>query len=252
MDNDASIIEIFSSYQGEGTRVGERQLFIRFQDCELSCKFCDTPLTFVSNKFCRLESPAFSKKYQHLPNPISQATLHKIVSDFNDETIVLTGGEPLQKVYFLKEWLPQVRTLHPSRKIMIETAGVHFGEFMELAEWIDIVSMDIKLPSSTGMHPWWREHEAFLKAVLRMSPKKELYIKIVISSETEEKDISRAMSLIASMDASIPVILQPASLYGRFRAIPTIDQIAQWEDKMKPVLKNIRIIPQVHKQMGIL
>ncbi len=256
MENDAAIIEIFSSYQGEGLHVGERQLFIRFQDCELSCKFCDTPLTFVPNKFCRLESPAFSKKYQHLQNPISQATLNKIIGDFNDETIVLTGGEPLQKVYFLKEWLPQVKRQYPLRKIMVETAGVHFGEFIELSEWIDIVSMDIKLPSSTGMHPWWREHEAFLKAVRRAgepsAPPKELYIKIVISGETEEKDIARATQLIASMDASIPVILQPASLYGRFRSIPTIDQLARWEDQIKPVLKNLRIIPQVHKQMGIL
>ncbi|QQR81196.1 MAG: 7-carboxy-7-deazaguanine synthase QueE [Deltaproteobacteria bacterium] len=252
MENDASIIEIFSSYQGEGTHVGERQLFIRFQDCELSCKFCDTPLTFVPNKFCRLESPAFSKKYQHLPNPISQATLNKIIGDFNDETIVLTGGEPLQKVYFLREWLPQVKEHYPQRKIMVETAGVHFGEFIELAEWIDIVSMDIKLPSSTGMHPWWREHEAFLKAVQRAPSKKETYIKIVISGETEEKDILKATQLIASMDATLPVILQPASLYGRFRSIPTIDQIAHWEDMIKPTLKNLRIIPQIHKQMGIL
>ncbi len=252
MDNDAAIIEIFSSYQGEGMHVGERQLFIRFQDCELSCKFCDTPLTFVPNKFCRLESPAFSKKYQHLPNPITQETLHKIVSSFEDDTVVLTGGEPLQKVYFLREWLPEFRIQHPDKKIMVETAGVHFGEFIELAEWIDIVSMDIKLPSSTGMHPWWREHEAFLKAVLKTNPRKEQYIKNVISNETEEKDVRKAMDLIAAMDATIPVILQPASLYGRFRAIPTIDQIAHWETMMKKALKNIRIIPQIHKQMGIL
>ncbi len=245
MSTSAPIIEIFSSYQGEGPRVGERHLFVRFQDCELSCKFCDTPMTFVSNKFCRIESPAFSKHFKNVPNPISKENLNELITEFDDKVLVLTGGEPLQKVNFLREWLP---TLNPRRKVMLETAGVHFGEFIDIEDQIDIVSMDFKLPSTTGMHPWWREHESFLKA----AHGKEIYIKLVVSSETQAKDIDRTIEMLTSIDPNIPVIVQPATLFGRFRLAPSLEQVATWETRLQKSLSCVRVIPQVHKQMGAL
>ena len=39
----ADLIEVFSSYQGEGLFLGAKQIFIRFADCNLNCTFCDTP-----------------------------------------------------------------------------------------------------------------------------------------------------------------------------------------------------------------
>ena len=39
---DAPIIEIFSSIQGEGLLIGERQIFVRFAGCNLDCTYCDT------------------------------------------------------------------------------------------------------------------------------------------------------------------------------------------------------------------
>ncbi|MCL5059022.1 MAG: 7-carboxy-7-deazaguanine synthase QueE, partial [Actinobacteria bacterium] len=38
----AAVREIFSSVQGEGPYVGTRQIFIRFDGCNLSCRYCDT------------------------------------------------------------------------------------------------------------------------------------------------------------------------------------------------------------------
>ena len=37
----ARISEIFSSLQGEGTHVGERHIFIRFEECNIHCTYCD-------------------------------------------------------------------------------------------------------------------------------------------------------------------------------------------------------------------
>jgi organic radical activating enzyme len=113
---------------------------------------------------------------------------------------------------------------------------------------VDIVAMDVKLPSATGMHPWWREHESFLKASLG----KELYVKVVVTSETTEEDVKRAMDLVASVDPSIPFILQPASAFARFRAIPAIEQVAGWQTLAQQALTDVRVIPQMHKQLGVL
>lgn len=239
------IIEIFSSLQGEGPYLGERHLFVRFQDCELSCKFCDTPLSFVENKFCRVEHPPFSKKYKHIPNPVSIGTLNSALQDFDERVLSVTGGEPLQKVPFLKNWLPTVRSRF---RILLETAGIHFSQLSEIIELVDIISMDLKLPSATGMHPWWREHEAFLK----VAKGKDIYVKTVISSETEEEHVLKAASLVSSIDPSIPFILQPASAFGRFRATPSFQQVAQWQILLQKSLRDVRVIPQMHKQMGIL
>ena len=246
MSTQAPLIEIFSSLQGEGPHVGERHLFVRFQDCELSCKFCDTPLSFVINKFCRIEQPPFSKRYRHVPNPFTIEQLNATLLEFRETTLSLTGGEPLQKAPFLKNWLP---TLKPRYQILLETAGVHVSEFKEIVSWIDIVSMDFKLPSSTGMHPWWREHESFLRTA--KENQKEVYVKIVITAETAEKDIQRSRDLILSIDPTIDVILQPATAAARFHAVPSLEQISRWQDFLEEALPRVRVIPQIHKQLGI-
>src|SRR3989338_2986054 len=103
--------------------------------------------------------------------------------------------------------------------------------------------MDLKLPSATGLHPWWREHEAFLKA----SEGKEVYVKAVVTSETLEADIRRGIEIVASINVSTPFILQPASPFGRFRAAPSVEQLASWQDIGQRPLSDIRVIPQLHK-----
>jgi 7-carboxy-7-deazaguanine synthase len=37
-----NVSEIFYSIQGEGSRAGERCVFVRLQGCELRCTWCDT------------------------------------------------------------------------------------------------------------------------------------------------------------------------------------------------------------------
>ncbi|MBI1909552.1 MAG: 7-carboxy-7-deazaguanine synthase QueE [Deltaproteobacteria bacterium] len=248
----APLIEIFSSLQGEGPHVGEAMTFVRFQDCEFSCKFCDTPLSFIKNKQCRVEWPPFSKKFEKYPNPITIVELGKILQRFSDTTLSITGGEPLQHVPFLKEWLSSFKKSGP-RKILLETAGIHWQELEKIVGLIDIVSMDLKLPSSTGMKSYWEEHRQFLK----IAQSKEVYVKIVITEETTDEDLERGASLLKAYSGKIPCILQPASAFGSFRKIPTPAKIHQNEKTMRsllgePPLGSVRVIPQLHKQLGIL
>ena len=115
------IIEIFSSIQGEGTRVGERHLFVRFQGCTIGCQYCDTPSSFIQNEKCRVERVPFTKKFEHYPNPVSVTQLNEILGDFADVPVLsVTGGEPLESVSFLKAWLPTLKGRH---QVLLETAG---------------------------------------------------------------------------------------------------------------------------------
>ncbi len=246
MISTANIIEIFSSIQGEGTRLGEQHLFIRFQDCELSCQFCDTPASFVHNERCRVETTPFTKKFTYHSNPFTPAQINNILSSFDGERVLsITGGEPLQQADFLAQWLP---TLAGRYQILLETAGIHYQALEKVLDHINIISMDIKLPSVTNMRPYWEEHQRFLVC----SRGKERCVKVVVSSDLNPTDLERSYQLIAAEDPAIPFILQPATPFASFRASPSPRQLNEWAALARQTLSNVRIIPQLHKTLKVL
>ncbi len=96
----AYISEIFSSIQGEGLYIGERQLFIRFCGCNLNCDFCDTD--FEKKEFIKIFDE--NENINKVNNPISPTELQKITEEFlknPHHLISLTGGEPLLYSDFL-------------------------------------------------------------------------------------------------------------------------------------------------------
>src|SRR5262245_42656126 len=242
----ARLIEIFSSLQGEGLRVGERMTFIRFEACDLKCRWCDTPESFSIHKNFRVESLPFSGTWENGENPISGEEIEKWLHFFSDPMVSLTGGEPLQQVEFLETWLPEVSRNH---KFLLETNGVLPEALRRVLPWIHTVSMDIKLPSSAKTGICWDEHETFLRLAIQA---KECYVKIVVTEETFPGDLKRALELILSIDPDIPVILQPASPTKSFRAVPTAARLGQFYDLARTRLKEVRVIPQTHKMLGIL
>ena len=146
----AMINEIFASIQGEGPYSGETMSIVRFQGCNLRCRWCDTPEALdCARDDCRIESPPRSGDFLTRANPVSIVQLNEWLSSHDDPIISLTGGEPLEQANFIAQWLP---TLTKRRTILLETSGILVEALNNIIEHVDIISMDIKLPSSTGLN----------------------------------------------------------------------------------------------------
>jgi organic radical activating enzyme len=243
----AHITEIFSSLQGEGPHTGEAMTFVRFAGCSTGCRWCDS---IDSIKTCinyRVETPPRSGKFVTLSNPVSLELLNEQLAYFTDDTISVTGGEPLEQVDFLAAWLP---ALKPAKRILLETNGIYALALEKISGLIDIISMDIKLPSSTGGKNYWQEHSAFLSKALASG--KETYVKIVVTSDTSSKDIQEAIKIVASANKFLPVILQPAGISDQFNLKISDEQMQSFARLCNLWLPNVSIMTQMHKEAGLL
>ena len=228
----ADITEIFSSMQGEGIFVGARQIFVRFKRCNMECAFCDTPNEGLAKEY---SSTALMQEIRMLDNENGP---HHSVS--------LTGGEPLVYTEFLKIFLPLLTK--NGMKSYLETNGTLPGEFEKIAEFIDITAMDFKLPSSTGGRAYWKEHLEFLK----IASKKKVFVKAVVTPDTDSKDIEEAVALIRKVNKNIPFIMQPATPFKKFDKKVGENRLLEFLDiALRNEVENSRVIPQMHKVLGI-
>lgn len=241
----ATVDEIFASIQGEGPWVGQRQIFVRFTGCDLRCGYCDTPEAVKTpNEFprvCRAQLSPLTFERETIPNPLTAERLTYLcgrlaVAGRASQVISLTGGEPLLHREFLAHWLPDMRSNY---RIFLETNGIQHAALKELASLIDVVSMDIKLPSATGQEERWNEHRMFLETAVG----KDLCVKTVVTRDTVPEDLMKAAALVAPVAPSIPFIIQPAG--GRLS--PSAEYLIRLQNQALALLDDVRVVPQVHK-----
>lgn len=216
--------EVFKSVQGEGPYAGKKQVFVRLFGCNLSCKFCDTPL----NGFREYEP----------------GQLFEDIKSNNEEThsVSFTGGEPLLQKDFLREVL--TLTSQAGYKNYLETNGTLFSELRDVIDLVDIVAMDFKLSSSTGMGDLWWMHRRFLK----IASKKEVFVKAVICESTSGEDLNKALDLIKEVKRDAVLVLQP-------NCRESGPQLQQKVEHFKKISEEngvaAQIIPQMHKDWGV-
>ena len=255
----ARLIEVFSAIQGEGLNVGTRQLFIRFAFCDLRCDFCDSAQTWNAPATCQIERSPGLRDFETHPNPVSISTLLTWIERQNypglHDSISVTGGEPLLHSTFLAGFLPQVRQ-QTGLPIYLETGGHRPEQLKVVLPYIDAVGMDVKLPSVSG-ETLWSAHTEFLQCCYDAAV--EVFVKVIISSQTTEADLDQLADLVAAIDPAIPVFLQPVTpLTVPLKpeqvpmTVPSPEQVLTWQAKMKRNLKQVRVIPQIHKFMGQL
>jgi organic radical activating enzyme len=220
----ARIVEVFHSVQGEGIYLGEEQLFVRFFGCNLRCSFCDTKL----DRFMEYEPHELLDEIK-----LYQGHFH---------SISFTGGEPLLQKDFLKEILKETRS--KGHKNYLETNGTLVGELEDVIDLLDIVSMDLKLPSSASMGNLWGLHRRFLKIASR----KDVFLKAIICAATREEDLKEATRLIKEINRSAVLVLQPNSFEDYYLLKERLENLRD-----ACIKENVLtcVIPQMHKVVGV-
>ena len=222
----AKVGDIFVSIQGEGKYLDQEQCFVRLYGCNLNCDFCDTRL-FDFKEYTS------SELIGKLKESIGQKDI---------ETISITGGEPLLQRDFLLEFLPKIK--EEGFNSYLETNGVLYDELFDIMDYVDVISMDIKLPTSTKQKPFWQEHEKFLKTV----KDKDIFVKVVICLDTTLDDFKEAVSLVTRVNPAITFVLQPNSnQLGRDLA----EKLQEFRKYSRDYLSDVRAIPQLHKALGV-
>jgi len=247
-----NIVEIFSGIQGEGTHVGERQIFLRLAGCNRKCDYCDQPEARTIPLEAMIEIAPGGREFMALPNPLRTETVARAIRMLNDErlhrALAVTGGEPLLQAGFLGALLPDVR--RTGLPVLLETNGTRPDDLAPLLPHVNIVSMDLKLKSATGRPMPVRLHERFLRTAAAADV--EMIVKAVVVKTTTLREIRRAAKLVASAAQDAPLVLQPVTpVLKRGGARPPSPQIVlRLQDAAAAVLRDVRVIPQTHKMTG--
>ena len=229
----APIIEIFSSFQGEGVLIGQRQIFVRFAGCNLNCDYCDTKHSISKNEGILMTPAEVVSKIESILTPDCQ-------------TISFTGGEPSLYPDFINE-VSRLTNL----KIMLETNGT-LPDNIDLIHNLDIVSLDIKLKEHfNGDY----KEDIFLNEIkslnLLIEKSINVYCKVVILPTLKIESFEEVIEKInmgINNNHNLKVIIQPSS------------PLNEWKDYSNSLFEfseivgkyfEVSTIPQIHKILNI-
>lgn len=242
----ASLVELFSSLQGEGPYLGVRQVFVRFAGCNLNCAYCDTD--HEGREVFRIQTDPGTGVFEYFTNPAKPSALAGIITKYDlakHHSISLTGGEPLLQAEFIAELIHLLRAQGPG--IYLETNGTLPDILAGYVDLFDYISMDIKLPSATGATEMWDVHRRFLEIASR----KNIFVKAVVTENTQKTEITETAKLIRQVNPFLPLILQPVSGFGDYTS-SFLKNIICLQELASAVIRDVRIIPQTHRLLGQL
>ncbi len=229
----APVIEIFSSFQGEGLLVGERQIFVRFAGCNLNCNYCDT-------------NDSKSERSGKLMTPEKVSEEIKRILTPDCKTISFTGGEPSLYPDFINEVSKNFNL-----NIMLETNGT-LPDNIDLIDKLDIVSLDIKLPEHFDGD---FNQEIFLNEIkslnLLMAKSINVYCKVVILPSTKIKSFKGVVEKLSeniSSKSNLKIIIQPSSPLGEWKNINY--KLFEFSEVVGQYFE-VSTIPQIHKILDI-
>jgi organic radical activating enzyme len=245
--------------QGEGPDVGASTLFLRLGVCDLRCRWCDSPGTWLPAKECRIELRRGSGEFRTVPNPVAveaaldaaralEAERHRFAS--------LTGGEPLLQPEAAAALARGLRALGPH--VHLETHGLLADALSIVLPEVDVVSMDWKLasdvrratdPRGGPVAPFDEAHEAFLARARRAA---RVVVKLVVTTATRDDEVDVAVQAVARRAPDATLVLQPVTPHGPVRERPPAARLLALAARAERSLRDVRVIPQTHPIYGAL
>lgn len=235
--NTIQLSEIFTSIEGEGILFGTKTLFVRMAGCHLKCRWCDTSYAL----------PMYSG------NSYSIDYVKKLIADHLQPftyKVNFTGGEPLIQHKAVIELAKFVR--EKGLTTYLESACYDSDRFAKLLPYIDICKVEFKMSDSEVVD--MNHYDNLLQNEIRclmasVSNRKMTYIKIVVTDSTDTKEFAVLVGNIfqhVSREDIHGFVIQPSDGIDK----PTTERLLRFYDIVCSHYREVRIIPQLHKQMG--
>ena len=168
----------------------------------------------------------------------------------NTYKVNFTGGEPLVQHEAVMELAKFVR--EKGLTTYLESACYDSDRFAKLLPYIDICKVEFKMSDSEVVD--MNHYDKLLQNEIRclmasVSNRKITYIKIVVTNSTDIKEFAVLVGNIfqhVSTEDIDGFVIQPSDTIDK----PTTERLLRFYDIVCSHYREVRIIPQLHKQMG--
>jgi organic radical activating enzyme len=241
------VLEVFSTFQGEGPRVGERQVFVRLAKCDLRCAFCDTPESYPTPREARVQVDPLVEGDERPANPVDLDALVGFVARLDaprglHKSVSVTGGEPLLHPAAVRALGAGARAL--GLRVHLETGGHRPDALAEVLDAVDEATPDLKVASAVGFATPWDAHARSYELLERAG--KCLAVKAVVGATTTDEEVAQAAAFAHEHAPSAPFVLQPATPRPEGPAAPEPALLFRLHAAARSRHPDVRVIPQTH------
>lgn len=232
------VSEIFTSFEGEGVFVGKKTLFVRLSGCHLKCRWCDTKYALSLDSGTDYQLDEIKELIVRELQPFTYK-------------VNFTGGEPLlqtEAVIQLADFIKRNTDL----RTYVESSCFDSELFSKILPYIDICKIEFKTDESQVVED--KDYDNLLLNEFRclelaVQNDKTTYIKIVVTNSTNLESFKNLVYKISKKIKPSNImgfIIQPT--YGIDQ--PTVNKLLDLYDIVQPMFPEVRIIPQLHKEIG--